>query len=289
MNNIKKITLKNNVKIIKTDEEKYVIKKSHKNLDKLFSYLKTRNFNEYPNIIEKKENEYIYEYIEDEYMPEEQKNKDIVKLMSSLHNKTVFYKEVGKDKYDEIYDKLKNNIYYIKEYYENLIEEIENEIYPSPSHFLIAKHYSKINSAIDFCKNEIEEWKNLVKDKDKQRVCVVHNNLRTSHFLKNTDSFFISWDNYIIDTPIWDLYNFYIKNNINNFNELLDEYEKDLKLSEDEKKLLFIMLSIPKKFTFELDEMESTNKVKEFIKHLYKSNDLILPYYSVNDENKTED
>lgn len=287
INNIKKVRYVNNTKIIEEPDKKHIYKSSDKDIENLFSYLKSRSFNSFPKVISKDRNIYEYSYIEDISTPKEQKMLDIINLISELHTKTSYYKEVGHDRYLEIYELLNENILYIEGYYNDLITLIEREVYTSPSHYLIARNFSKINSAINFCKKELESWYSLVKDNTKQRVCVVHNNLKTEHLLKNDKDYLISWDKYLIDTPVIDLYKFYKNEKLsNNFDELLITYEKKYKLKEDERKLLFIMLSIPEKFEFGLNEFINTNNVRTFIDYLYKTNELITPYYSINSENE---
>ena len=130
----------------------------------------------------------------------------------------------------------------------------------------------------------------LVKDNTKERVCVVHNNLKDEHFLKNDKNYLISWDKYLIDTPVLDLYRFFQnEKNADNFDELLALYEKKYKLKEEERKLLFIILSIPPKFIFEKDEITNTFNVRLFIDYLYKTSNLIAPYYLVDSEDKQKD
>lgn len=289
-NSIRKLRYIKNVKLIETPKTKHVFKKSDKDIQKLFNYLRSRNFNAFPKLLnENREDGYEYEYIENVNTPKEQKMLDIINLLAELHTKTAYYKEVGHDKYLEIYEMLEENILYIEGYYADLITLIESEVYMSPSHYLIARNFSKINGAINFCKKELEEWYKLVEDSTRQRVCIVHNNLETSHLLKNLRDYLISWDNYLVDTPVLDLYKLYKKENlVANFDELLITYEEKFKLREDEKKLLFILLSIPKKFDLVIDEFNNTNNVREFIDYLYKTNELITPYYSINSEDKQE-
>lgn len=284
---IKSLTIKSSAKIVETVDSKYVIKKNKRDLNRLFDYLKSRNFYSFPKILEEDRLEYKLEYIEDVNSPNEQKMEDLINLIADLHTKTAYFKEVGHDKYMSIYEGLKENILYIEGYYNDLIEQIESEVYMSPSHYLIARNYSKVKAAIMFCKEELEKWYSLVEDSTKQRVCIVHNNLRLSHLLRNNDMYLIGWDSYLIDTPILDLYKFYINESLeNNFGDLLRKYEGRFKLLEDEKKLLFIILSIPKKFDYVTCEFVNTNNVREFIDYLYKTNNLIAPYYSIDGVDK---
>ncbi len=289
-NNIRRLSYKNSVKIIEDEEGKYVLKKSNRNLEELFMYLRSRNFTSFPDILKNDRGNYEFPYIDSVIEPKEQKLVDIINTMAELHTKTSFYKEVGHDKFSEIYENLKENILYIEGYYNDLITLIENEVYMSPSNYLIARNFSKINSAIIFCKKELESWYKLVKDNTKERVCVVHNNLKDEHLLKNDKNYLISWDKYLIDTPVLDLYRFFQnEKNADNFDELLALYEKKYKLKEEERKLLFIILSIPPKFIFEKDEITNTFNVRLFIDYLYKTSNLIAPYYLVDSEDKQKD
>ena len=74
----------------------------------------------------------------------------------------------------------------------------------------------------------------LVKDKKKDRFVVVHNNLDLSHFLRNKNSYLISWDKTKIDKPIFDLYKLY-KRHYSEFDfvEVLKKYERNYPLLEE--------------------------------------------------------
>lgn len=280
INNIKKYEIKGKVKIL-TNDKIHIYKKSNKDIKKLEDYLYSRNFTSIPKIIDETIEGYEYEFIVDTDTPKEQKLNDLVKKLSELHLKTSYFKEVGEDKYLEIFEKINENILYIEGYYNDIITNIEKKIYYLPSEQLIARNYCKIIGAINYCKNELLNWKQIVDNYTKQRVCVVHNNLKTEHLLKGEKDYIISWDNSIIDTPIMDLYKLFKNENlINNFIELLELYENKFKLKEDEKKLLFILLSIPKKFDFSTSEFENTKNVRVFIDYLYKMNNLITSYNS---------
>ena len=93
---ISKITLRNSVKII---DDKYVIKKKENNLENIYNYLLSRSFDYFPSVIKDDGDNYYYQYIEDISEPNEQKMIDLVNLITLLHNKTTFYKEVEIDNY----------------------------------------------------------------------------------------------------------------------------------------------------------------------------------------------
>jgi len=278
----RKYQKKNKVLLIETTDKTYRIKPKKKNNKYIYDYLKSRGFNYMPKIITSDNDEYeITEYIESYSIPDEQKMIDLIDLISLLHNKTTHYKEVTEDDYKEIYEDLKNNIDYLSNHYNDLITIIESKIYMSPCEYVLARNISKIFSTLNFLYNEIENWYKLVKTKNKKRLVVLHNNLELSHFISNEKKYLISWDKSKIGIPIFDIYKLYLKHGLEfDFTELLKKYEKNYPLFPDERKLLFILILLPQKIEFSNDEYENTRQVGKVIDLLYKTQNLILPYYS---------
>ena len=191
------------------------------------------------------------------------------------------FKEVTEDKYTEIYDNIKSNILFLKDYYSKMYDEAFNEIYTSPSNYYFLLNYSLINNDLAFIENELDEWFNLVKETNKQRVCLVHNNLSLDHFVKGMDSYLLSWDKYTFDTPIIDIVNLYKNEYLTcDFSGILKEYLKNFKLSKDEEKLLFILLSLPDQIEKEANEFNNTCNVTLTIDYIKRTEKLIRPYYT---------
>lgn len=273
-NNLKTQKYKKIGKVIEIEDnnKKRIIKKSNSDI---YSYLKSRNFNYFPNYII--DNDYIImDYIEEVETPKEQKAIDLIKLVSLLHNKTTFYKETNEDDYKRIFENINNKIDYTYNYYNNLINEIDLKIYMSPSEYLLARGISKIFNSLEYSKKELEEWFSLVKEEKKERFSVVHNNLKIDHLLKNNNSYLISWDKSKIDSPIIDLYEFYKNEALNiDFNSLIKIYEKEYPLHLLEKKLLFILISIPNIIEFNNEEYKMCIKISNLLDYLYKTDILI--------------
>ena len=210
-------TKRKNITIIESTSGSYVIKE--KNNDKVkeaYNYLLSRNFDYFPKLIDNnRELVNVFEYLPEVDMPKEQKALDMIELISLLHNKTTYYKEVTEDKYKEIYENLKNNIMYTKNYYDNLYNILIEEIYHSPSHYLLVRNMYKIFAALDFCSEELDKWYDSAKNDLKERVAFIHNNLETDHFIKNNKDYLISWEKSKIDSPILDLITFYQKEYMN--------------------------------------------------------------------------
>ena len=240
-------TIKGKATVLETTSGDFIIKEKNKDIKELYNYLRSRNFSFFPNLIDSSRKEVnVFEYINEINTPLEQKSEDLITLIASLHEKTAYFKEVSEDNYKTIYEDIKNNILFLKTYFNTLFEVYFKEIYMSPSQYLYMRNYSKIIASLEFCTDQLDEWYELVKNETKIRVSVVHNNLELNHFLKSDQDYLISWDNYKIDTPIIDLVNFYQKEYLNiNFEILLEKYFNYFPLYEYEKKLLFILIAMP--------------------------------------------
>jgi len=202
-------------------------------------------------------------------------------LVSLLHNKTTHYKEVTEDDYKEIYEDIKNNIEYLYGYYTDMITIIESKVYMSPCEYLVARNISKIFSTLYFLKEEIDNWYKLVKQNQKQRLVVLHNNLEINHLINNEKNYLISWDKAKIGIPVFDIYKLYMKHGLEfDFSELIKRYEKNYPLHEDERKLFFILILLPKKIELDKTEYENTKEAGRIIDLIYKTQMLVSPYYS---------
>lgn len=278
-----KVTVKGKTKIFNSSSGNYVIKEKHdKDIRELYKYLSSRSFEYFPKLIEDNRSDVnVFEYIEDTSIDNEQKLIDLVKVISLLHNKTSYYKEVTNDKIKSIYEELLGRVLFLEEYFNKLINDIEDNVFVSPSGNLLLNNSSKIFESLTFLKKEIEEWYKISIDTNKSRVSLIHNNLELEHYIKNKNDYLISWDNYKIDTPILDIVKLYKNVYLNmNFSEPLSNYLENFILTESEKKLLFIMLVLPDELNLCADELKNVSIIRRYLDYIYKTEDLIRPYYS---------
>lgn len=282
-----KYTIKNSVTIVDTNKGCFVFKKkkndNRNNVNNLFDYLNSRSFTYYPKLIENDDrDDYdIYEYIDEVDTPKEQKALDIIYIISLLHNKTTYYKEANEDTYKEIYEEIKKELDYLYNYYTDLITIVEHSIYMSPKEYLFARNISKIYSCLVFCNSELDKWLEITKNKNKQRVVTLHNNLKLSHLVRNNECYLISWDKSKKDIPIYDFYKFYQNHYLElDFIDLFKVYDSKYPLLEEEKILLFILLSIPKKIEFTDNEMESCKDIRNKLDYIYKTENFINELYT---------
>lgn len=266
--------------IIDTDSGSFVVKKKTNDNSQIRKYLESRNFDYKPEIIDIIDDYEISKYIEEVDIPREQKIIDLIDLVSLLHSKTTHYKEITEDYFKELYEDLSNNIYYLNSYYNDLITVIESKIYMDPSEYLLARNISRIFSSLNYCKIELDKWYEMVKEKKQTRLVVLHNNLNLDHFIRNKSSYLISWDKSKIDNPIFDIYKLY-RNHGEEFDfvSILNRYEMSYPLTEEEKKLLFIMIAMPAKIEFTDNIFNNCTVIGKEIDLLYKTEIIISPYY----------
>ena len=280
-------TINGNTTILETTSGKFIAKeKTDVDIKGIYNYLLSRNFDNFPALVDGDRTPLnVFEYVESIPTPREQKAVDLINVVATLHNKTTYHKEVSEDKYKEIYENITNNLVYLEEFYNNLFSKITTQVYMSPSNYLLIRNSTMILSAIDFCKRELDIWYKLVKEKKKQRVAVIHNNLASDHLIKGMRDYLVSWDKSKIDSPVMDLINFY-KNDYYelDFETLFDQYLQGFPLLEDEQKLFFIVLSIPPEIEDATSEFRWAMNTQKCLDYVYKTESLIRPYYTTQKE-----
>lgn len=263
-----KIVKNNNVFII---DDKYVVKEN-KNKD-IYHYLDDRSFKYYPKIVNKVDDDYlITEYIKEEDTTDRTKIEDMIDLTALLHNKTTFYKKVDVADKKEIYEDTMKKINDIFKYYDSYMVDIESKEIYSPSEYLLAVNISIIFSSLYKAKDRLDSWYENIKDKDKVRYVINHNNLDVSHFIKSDNKYLTSWDKASIGLPIYDLYNLFTKK-MYDYDLILDSYTSSYPLLDYEKELLLIFLLIPHKIEKE-DEYDKVVEIVNIVDKLVKFNDL---------------
>ncbi len=274
-----KITRKNSVYILNTMEGDYAVKLNPKiDYKKLYNYLHSRNFNYLPEMSkDSRDDMVVLEYQEDLSIDNNQKALDLINLVALLHTKTSYFKDVPLDTYKGIYDNINNNLIYVENLYNNMFESFLKEEYLRPSHYLFLRNYSLIYNATKYSKTKLDDWFEELKDKTKQRVVLVHNNLKLDHLIKNKEEYLISWDSYTFDTPVLDLYNLY-KNEWREveFTSIFAAYNSSFSLLNEEKKLLDILISIPFEVKLDNNEYQNCRNIRSLIDYLSKSSKIVI-------------
>ena len=282
---VNKYTIKGKTTIVDTPLGQFALKKNKGN--NIYKYLSSRNFDYFPKILDIDDNSIMFEYLDNIEYDNSQKAFDIIHLIALLHSKTTYYKEVDYDEYKNINETTKIKIEYINNYYEDIINIIESKVYMSPSEYLVARNISKIFECINYCKYELDSWYEIVKNKKRKRVVTLHNNLKLDNLIKNKNSYLISWENSKIDLPIYDFVNFYNNYALEfDFEMLLNEYERIYPLLEEEKKLMYVLVSIPEKIISTSNEYDCVINTRKFLEKIYKTEYFITPKNLTSKEEK---
>ena len=280
---IKSYKKKDNAYIVDTNSGKYVVKVNI-NKEYIFNYLDSRGFNYYPKILINDKYQ-VTEYLSSINIPKEQKINDLIDLVGILHSKTTYNKRKIIDEYENIYADLNNNYNYLLNYYNEIIDQIDNSIFLSPSNYLICRNISLIFDSLNMGMNYLEEFKNKIKDLDNIRVCVVHNDLSLDNYVKNNKQYLLNWDKSKIDIPIFDLYKLYNNENDIDFNGVIKRYEKKYPLKPIEKDLLIILLLMPDKIEFNGTELNMCKVIRKSLNKLSKIQEMI---YKIKSQSKDD-
>ena len=267
---------KGNISIIDTNRGKYVIKNKFADHLQLNSYLDNRNF---PYLLEfENVNDYdIYPYVEEVDMPIPEKGIELVYILSLLHNKTTYYKEVSMDDVKKTYEDLVGEITYLDTYYHELQDVIEQKVYMSPEEYLLIRNISFVYSALEFAKDHVNEWYEKKREKKKERVVLLHNKPCLEHILISNNKNLISWDKSSRGNPVYDFVYFYKHDYMNvEMSTLFDIYQSKFLYTEDEYLLFLTLISIPKKLKWSNNHYSNSENTYYFVRYITKTRDFIL-------------
>ena len=281
MNKLKNILNKYNLKInslkyigkviiINTNKGIYVYKEINNN--KIYEYLETRGFNYFKKPINNKNDNYeIIEFINNKNIPKEKKINDLVNIIGILHKKTVFEKEIDLNDLKKIYENMQDSANYLMNYYSDINNIIDNTIFMSPLEYLLVRNIDIIYYLISFIKVESLNWFNEVKDKRIIRYNLIHNNISTDHLLESDLPYLISWDKSCIDLFYLDLKKI-IEDNYNDIDifNVIKEYQKVNKLSENEYRFLLLNLAMINKININDNSYIDTYNLSNYLEYLRK-------------------
>ena len=159
-------TKNGNVTIVYSSSGNFVIKGQNKDLFGLFNYLESRGFTSFPKLVRNYRNEEnVFEYLEEENIPKNQKMEELISTLASLHNKTVHFKDTNIDNFKEIKELVEENITYQRNFYEGLFLNACKDEFQSPSEYLFVRNYYKLKQNLAFVNDEINNWYDLVSSK----------------------------------------------------------------------------------------------------------------------------
>jgi len=274
-----KIKLKNKVKIITSNEDRYIVKNNNKQKKDVYKYLENRNFLYFPKVYTDFSDNYeVTRYIDEININSEQKLIDMIYLLTLLHNKTTFYKEINLDEIKNIYESNIDYFSYLKNYYEDINKVIEKEIYMSPSNYLLIRNITNIYSIINIGYEYTNRWYETIKNKKTIRYVLNHNNLDTNHFLEDSNNmYFISWDKSDFGYNVNDIYNLYLNNYQNiELSTILDSYISKYRLEEYEYYYLIMLLCNISKIDLSIKESIKIRNIYNLLDYITGILDYVL-------------
>lgn len=278
---IKKYSFFNNIKYIETDLGNFIIKKCDN--DNVYKNLERNNFDNYVDYKYEIDNYKIYPYIDSIEVDDNEKALDIIHLMTNLHQKTSYYKNISINEIKDIYEQRKSKIKELNDYYEYLRFIIEEKINLTPTELYFLKNMSIIFISLDNASRYLDKWYSIMQNKTSQRISLIHNNLDLTHIIENNKPYLISWDKSKYDIPIYDFISFYKKEfNELDFVDLLDIYCNNVHLLEEELYLLYVEILMPAKIIFDNSEIKNIYDLTYQTLYLNKTNYLILKNDKIN-------
>ena len=264
------------VYIIDDKINRYVIKLNTNNYD-IYKYLISRDFLYFPNNYNSVNDNYdILEYIDDLNVSREQKINDYIKVMAYLHLKTAYKREIDLDEVKDKYETLVNQIYALRDYYHNLNNLIDKEIFLSPAMYLLVRNISLIYGILNKSLYILNDLYQKIKNEKSIRVSLLHNNVSLDHLITNKKLYLISWDKAYFDNPIYEIHDFYrLYYKDIEITDVLKIYKDINKLSEDEESLLLILLAVPKEIKLTNNTYLDTKLINDEINYLKKVNELL--------------
>ena len=259
--------------LVKEKDNSYIIKLNTNNYD-IYKYLISKNFTFIPsNYSDSNDNFDVLEYIKETKMDDIPKINDFLKILSILHLKTSYMREIDLDEIKENYETLINEIHELRVYYHKINDSIDKELFLSPANYLLVRNITLIYSILNISEKNLNKIFDKLKKEKSIKVCLLHNNLSLDHLLTSDKEYLISWDKSYFDSPIIELENFYRKYyHFVTINDFFGIYEAVNKLTDIEKNLLLIKISIPRKIEFTDNNYNNTvivNKEINYLKDVY--------------------
>lgn len=275
---VRKYDYKKGVRILTLDDKKIVIKESKRNKRELFSYLDSKDFRYAlkPTNLDQDDLYEIYPFIEESVKDRSEKAVDMMYILSLLHNKTSFYKELVLDDMKALYEEIRERLEYLYYYYRDIQDILEKRIYMAPDEYLLIRNISLVYQNLEYARVKMEQWYEQIKNIKSIRYVLLHSNVSTEHFLQGDGAYFISWDHARRDFPIYDFLAFF-QNDYQtlDMNSLYQIYKHKYPFTKEEETLLFALLSIPAKLSMGSNTYNQYHQVYHFVLYLRKSQEFL--------------
>ena len=285
---IGEIKLSSHVFKLKCEEGYYVAKiTSQKSLQNMYDSIETLNLSCFVHIIPNDHHEYLTSY-QQQYlylMPfiesgsqhlKEMKIQFYFETLAYLHGHSFYDMKVNQQYFHTLENDVLKVIQERMAYYEQMITNYENELYRSPSQWLLVMNYYRIYDALCLARQYLSQYMNCVQNCRSIRICITYKNFDYQHISLKSKCL-ISLDYLEMDLPIYDIFDMYQKIPDIRFDLdcLSQSYLKKFELREEEKLLLCCLMNIVPIIQLEHDEIDNIIKLSRLLYYLDSIHDFI--------------
>lgn len=278
---IGEIKLSSHVFKLKCHEGYFVVKiTSQKSLQNMYDLVETLNLSCFVHIIPNLHHEYltIYQHQYLYLMPfiesgsqhlKEMKIQFYFETLAYLHEHSFYDMKVNLQYFHTLEKDVLKVINERFQYYEKMIESYENEVYRSPSQWMLVMNYYRIYDALALAKQYLSQYMNCIQECHSIRICLTYKNFDYQHIsLKH--KCLISLDYMEMDLPIYDIFDMYqkIPDILFDLDCLSQSYLKKFELRKEEKLLLCCLMNIVPIIQFEHDEIDNIIKLSRLLYYL---------------------
>lgn len=214
---------------------------------------------------------YLMPWIESGQVRSDERFVDLMKEAARIHKVTEVTGKPNQSYFQHFYEKSKANIDRRKLDYERFIEKSEKKIYMSPFELLYCTHFVQLMRMEDFALNTLEDWYEVAKEKNQDRISICHGNLAPNLLLYDDSgqSYLYNFDRTFTASPIYDLLNFYRKalyrypQKVAEATGWYKEYSQHNQLTDDERLLLFYYLTQTDKIHRIIHQYQTDSTISE--------------------------
>ena len=278
---IGEIKLSSHVYKLKCHEGYFVAKiTSQKSLQNMYDLVETLNLSCFVHIIPNLHHEYLTMY-QHQYlylMPfietgsqhlKEMKIQFYFKTLAYLHEHSFYDMKVNQQYFHTLEQDVLKVVHERLQYYQKLIESYENEVYRSPSQWMLVMNYYRIYNALALAKQYLSQYMNCIQECHYVRICLTYKNFDYQH-ISLKKKCFISLDYLEMDLPIYDIFDMYqkIPDILFDLDCLSQSYLKKFELRKEEKLLLCCLMNIVPIIQLNHDEIDNIIKLSRLLYYL---------------------
>ncbi|MGM9988624.1 MAG: spore coat protein YsxE [Bacillaceae bacterium] len=234
---------------------------------------------------------YLIPWVDDIFSKNERDDHyhNMLRSLAKMHKKTEQQIDIDEEQVEEHYNQIKEKWEDDKRILEQFADECEQKWYMSPFELQYCSSVYQVLRAQGFAINQLDQWLEGMKEKEKSRVCLIHGNLSIRHYVIDYQDrgYFISFERSMMAHPIQDLALFYTRS-LSTYPVVRDDrfdwfntYMKENPLFREEKKLFLSYITYPQKIinhviayqnkTRDWNELEYT---KQFQKAVWLMNNM---------------